>query len=162
LLGIGIYTLINSGVDQSIALDIANILLTVGLNVIVTGLISGRLLYAQRQLRKSIPSASREGRIFYGGIVGTLVESAAPVAIFGVGYAVSYLFIEQNVDGKEANNVFGIGYTALAVSSFEFRASMVLILTFLSYSLSFDVSRFKGACTPVDHLSGGYWELLGE
>ncbi|KAH6902260.1 hypothetical protein BKA70DRAFT_1157460 [Coprinopsis sp. MPI-PUGE-AT-0042] len=114
-LGINIYTHIPpyNSVFRSIPLDVANVFLSVGVNVIVTSLISGRLLHAQRQLRKSIPSASKDGKIFYVGIVATLVESAAPVAIFGIGSAISLLFIVQNVDGKEVNNIFSIGYNAL-------------------------------------------------
>ncbi|KAH6880302.1 hypothetical protein BKA70DRAFT_1343674 [Coprinopsis sp. MPI-PUGE-AT-0042] len=117
----GIYTHIPpyNSVFRSIPLDVANVFLSIGVNVIVTSLISGRLLHAQRQLRKSIPSASKDGKIFYVGIVATLVESAAPVAIFGIGSAISLLFIVQNVGGKEVNNIFSIGYNALVLIIFR-------------------------------------------
>ncbi|RXW21397.1 hypothetical protein EST38_g4457 [Candolleomyces aberdarensis] len=61
--------------------SVASTLLTVSTNIIVTTLITIRLLRARRTLAKLLPSA--DVRV-YTGVVAILIESAAPLAIFGV------------------------------------------------------------------------------
>jgi hypothetical protein len=60
---------------------VASTFLTVSTNVIVTGLITFRLLLARRDLVKVLPSA--DVRV-YTGVIAIPIESAAPLTIFGV------------------------------------------------------------------------------
>jgi hypothetical protein len=55
--------------------------LTVSTNIVVTSLITFRLLRARRALAKVLPSADMG---VYTGVIAILVESAAPVAVFGI------------------------------------------------------------------------------
>jgi hypothetical protein len=55
--------------------------LTVSTNIIVTSLITFRLLRARRALEKVLPSADMR---VYTGVIAILVESAAPLSIFGI------------------------------------------------------------------------------
>lgn len=54
---------------------------TVSVNILVTVLISGRLLHMRRQQAKLLQSVDSK---IYIGIVAILVESAAPLSVFGV------------------------------------------------------------------------------
>ncbi|RXW12436.1 hypothetical protein EST38_g13420 [Candolleomyces aberdarensis] len=65
---------------------VASTLLTVSTNIIVTTLITIRLLRARRTLAKLLPSA--DVRV-YTGVIAILIESAAPLAIFGIMAAVA-------------------------------------------------------------------------
>jgi hypothetical protein len=56
-------------------------LLIVSNNVVVTSLITFRLLLARRSLAKVLPSADMQ---VYTGVVAILIESAAPLTIFGI------------------------------------------------------------------------------
>jgi hypothetical protein len=55
--------------------------LTVSTNIVVTSLITFRLLCARRALAKVLPSADMR---VYTSVIAILVESAAPLSIFGV------------------------------------------------------------------------------
>jgi hypothetical protein len=59
----------------------ASTFLTVSTNIVVTSLITLRLLRARRALGKVLPSADMQ---VYTGVIAILVESAAPLTIFGV------------------------------------------------------------------------------
>ncbi|KAJ2917309.1 hypothetical protein MD484_g3096, partial [Candolleomyces efflorescens] len=59
-------------------------LLTVLTNVIVTTLISLHLLRARRTLISLMPGTSKSGGVSHTGIIAILVESAAPLTVFGV------------------------------------------------------------------------------
>jgi hypothetical protein len=59
----------------------ASTFLTVSTNIFVTSLITFRLLRARRALAKVLPSADMG---VYTGVIALLVESAAPLTIFGV------------------------------------------------------------------------------
>jgi hypothetical protein len=59
----------------------ASTFLTVSTNIIVTTLITFRLLRARRALAKVLPSADMQ---LYTGVITILIESAAPLTIFGI------------------------------------------------------------------------------
>ncbi|KAJ2915205.1 hypothetical protein MD484_g5199, partial [Candolleomyces efflorescens] len=59
----------------------ASTFLTVSTNIIVTSLITFRLVRARRALVKILPAADVH---VYTGVIAILVESAAPLAIFGI------------------------------------------------------------------------------
>jgi hypothetical protein len=61
--------------------SVASTFLTVSTSVIVTGLITFRLLRARRDLVKVLPSA--DVRV-YTGVIAILIEPAAPLTIFGI------------------------------------------------------------------------------
>ena len=61
--------------------------LTVSTNIIVTAFITFRLTRARRIFGELLPSAA-DLRI-YTGVIATLVESAAPLAVFGVAAAIT-------------------------------------------------------------------------
>ena len=63
----------------------ASAFLTVATNIFVTSLISFRLVRARRNLQKSLPG--RDMQVYTGDIV-VLVESAAPLAVFGLVVAI--------------------------------------------------------------------------
>ena len=66
--------------DSGVKYTVASTLLTVLTNIIVTTLIAIRLLRARRNLAKLLPSA--DVRV-YTGVIAILIESAAPLTIFG-------------------------------------------------------------------------------
>ena len=59
----------------------ASTFLTVSTNIIVTSFITFRLLRARRTLAKLLPSADAQ---LYTGVIAILIESAAPLTIFGI------------------------------------------------------------------------------
>jgi hypothetical protein len=59
----------------------ASTYLTVSTNIIVTSFITFRLLRARRTLGEVLPSADMR---VYTGVIAILVESAAPLAVFGI------------------------------------------------------------------------------
>ncbi|TFK17624.1 hypothetical protein FA15DRAFT_710628 [Coprinopsis marcescibilis] len=97
------------------------IFLSVSLNVMITALICFRLLRAHRTLACLLPSQSLT---LYTRIVVLLIEAAAPIAVFGLGYAVALLVSQANPAmarvsvGKEiANEVFATGYYLFSAPS---------------------------------------------
>ncbi|RXW21395.1 hypothetical protein EST38_g4455 [Candolleomyces aberdarensis] len=78
-----------TGQDNStVNYSAASTLLTVSTNIIVTTLITIRLLCARRTLANLLPSA--DVRV-YTGVITILIESAAPLTIFGIITAVTSL-----------------------------------------------------------------------
>lgn len=59
----------------------ASVFLTVSTNIVVTSLITFRLLRARRTLAKALPSADMRP---YTSVIAILVESAVPLTIFGI------------------------------------------------------------------------------
>lgn len=59
----------------------ASTFLTVSTNILVTGLITFRLLRARQDLSKLLPSADAR---LYTGVISILIESAAPLTVFGI------------------------------------------------------------------------------
>ena len=70
----------NSGAHAS-GYSAVSALLTVSTNFIVTAFITFRLLRARRTLAKLLPLA--DARV-YTGVIAILIESAAPLTVFGI------------------------------------------------------------------------------
>lgn len=90
--------------------DTADVSLILVLNVLVTLLISYRLIQAQRKFSKIFPEADHK---IYFGIVAILVESAAPLAALSIGYTITLM-----VPGEaayRANDIFGIPFNAALI-----------------------------------------------
>ncbi|KAJ3543191.1 hypothetical protein NMY22_g3233 [Coprinellus aureogranulatus] len=95
------------------------IILSVVLNMLVTFLISARLLLARRRLRAMFPDANSSKQ--YTGVVAILIESAIPVSLFGLGLAI-ILGISRDrdphiVEKEAANYVFSALYFSFAALS---------------------------------------------
>jgi hypothetical protein len=67
--------------DTSTKYSSASTLLTVTTNISVTSFITFRLLHARRTMAKLLPSADAR---LYTGVIAILIESAAPVTVFGI------------------------------------------------------------------------------
>lgn len=87
-----------------VRLDVIRIALTVSLNVILTGSICFRLISARNRLQ-AVFSRDHENIHMYTGVIAILVESAAPVAIFGVALAATYG--TGNVTGLAFGQIWG-------------------------------------------------------
>ena len=90
--------------------------LLVGLSVLITSLIAFRLIHAQRRFKSVFPDTNYA---VYTGIISILVESAAPVAVFGIASSVSGLYSNKSSQGYQATSIFqilflnaGVGGTA--------------------------------------------------
>ena len=89
-IGIGaksIAVLLSDPTKRDRRLDIANIFISVFLHLIITALICGRLLYAHRKV--SLLMTAEKTKNPYLGTISILIESAAPLAIFGIGTAIT-------------------------------------------------------------------------
>ena len=73
-------------------------ILTVSTNVIVTSMISFHLIRARRGLSKVLPSRDLK---LYTGVVALLLESALPLAIFGIMYATVVLCSPGGTKGAQ-------------------------------------------------------------
>ncbi|TFK23750.1 hypothetical protein FA15DRAFT_757037 [Coprinopsis marcescibilis] len=82
--------------------------LKLGINISTTSLISYRLLRMRSSLKKNFPTV--DSRV-YLGVVAILVESALPVVIFGLMYAITI-----TLKGKAAYKVYG--FSAIAYNFF--------------------------------------------
>jgi len=94
-LAMGIVALVQSAApgssifaQQSVNFVIPWVSLTTGLNVILTGLITLRLLSARHYLIKADLTEARELSKVYTSVVAILVESALPFSILGIIFAV--------------------------------------------------------------------------
>jgi hypothetical protein len=92
--GVYIYT---TGVDAT-RYSAASTFLTVATNFVVTSIITFRLLRARHTLSKLLPTADAR---LYTGVISILIESAAPLTIFGVIAA-----ILQQIDAQESPGYF--------------------------------------------------------
>ena len=82
--------------------------ISVSFNVLVTAIISSRLMVAHRQLKRFTMATQRQR---YAGVTALLVESALPLAISGILFAIFY--------GKNSPAAIAFGNTwgAMVVSS---------------------------------------------
>jgi hypothetical protein len=80
-IGLFIATVFFPIVSSRLSIAAASSFLTVSTNIVVTSLITFRLLRARCALAKVLPSADMR---VYTGVIAILVESAAPLTIFGV------------------------------------------------------------------------------
>lgn len=93
------------------------IILSVLVNLLITILIATRLLRARRKLTALFPDS--KGAAQYTGVIAILIESAIPISVFGLGFAI-ILGVTHNGDPdllqKEvANYVFSSLYFSFAV-----------------------------------------------
>ncbi|KAF6748200.1 hypothetical protein DFP72DRAFT_917207, partial [Ephemerocybe angulata] len=96
------------------------VFLSVTTNILVTILISSRLVHARRRLSGMLGDSNKTLGHFTG-IVAILIESAVPLSVFGLGYAI-VLAITKNGDPKllqkeVANYVFSVLYYSFAALS---------------------------------------------
>lgn len=108
-------------------LSAADTLLLVGLNILLVCLMSFRLVRAQKRFTSALPNSTHK---VYLGIVGILIESAAPIAIFGIGIVVARLYVYKGTLGSFA------GYQALTTLSILFRASGFLCAQFIIFRVA--------------------------
>ena len=95
---------------QNDKLNTADISLTITSNILITALILFRLIRAQKKFTALLPHMDHK---IYIGIVSILVESAAPVALFGIG-SVATLPL-TGYEGYQAGTIFSILYTCTIV-----------------------------------------------
>lgn len=95
-------------------LNAVGVSLTVSLNILITSLITFRLIRAHRRLSRALPYSTYHAGI-YCAIVAILVESAAPIGIFGIGVVVTRLMANGSDTAWKAAPVFNILYDAAAV-----------------------------------------------
>ena len=100
-------------------------ILFVAANVILTLLISFRLIRAQRRLASVMPDTDHR---FYLGIVSVLVESAAPVAVFGVALAVATLCYDKSFPGGKAAVILQPIFCAALVNELSYNTHCKLTL----------------------------------
>ncbi|KAH6908444.1 hypothetical protein BKA70DRAFT_1149673 [Coprinopsis sp. MPI-PUGE-AT-0042] len=90
---------------QDSKLDAADIFCTVGINILVTILIWSRLVRARKRFMEALPHTDHK---VYIGVIAVLVESAAPVAVFGTALAITSL-LSSGVAWK-VRTIFAILY----------------------------------------------------
>jgi hypothetical protein len=95
--------------------DIATLVLTILVNVVVTALLSLRLQKAQRNVESALVS----GNTVYLGVIVILVESAAPMAVTGIGLVIASLI--PTINGWKAATIFDIFFKNFAVRQFVCR-----------------------------------------
>lgn len=94
--------------------------LTVSMNIMVTLLISFRLIQMRRSLTWLMPSRSLY-ECNYSGVLSILMDSALPLTVFGLGYAIS-LIVDAGVTNASTkrwqivNIVFATLYYSFTVS----------------------------------------------
>ncbi|KAH6908435.1 hypothetical protein BKA70DRAFT_268755 [Coprinopsis sp. MPI-PUGE-AT-0042] len=93
-------------------LNTVDISLTIGLNIIITLLISLRLFRAHKRLRTALPDSHHK---LYLGIIAILVESAAPLAIFGIGTIITLPLSDANKTAWKSGTIFDILYNVSAI-----------------------------------------------
>ncbi|KAH6908440.1 hypothetical protein BKA70DRAFT_1188863 [Coprinopsis sp. MPI-PUGE-AT-0042] len=103
-LGIGIRTYIPFGFD-SVDLNTADVSLTVGLNVLITFFISFRLVRAQKRFSTALPDTDHKP---YLGIAAILIESAAAISVFGLGYIIALPLSKDSPVSWRATSIFSI------------------------------------------------------
>ena len=106
-------------------------LLTVSTNVVVTSLITFRLLRARRALAKVLPAESLQ---VYTGVIAILVESAAPLTLFGIVAAIlQQLSAVLSVESLVSSSVFDALFYSFCASSSIYLPYPLCVLTPRSY-----------------------------
>lgn len=96
--------------------------LTISTNIMVTGLIAFHLLRVRHHLRKVFPTQNME---LYTGIVAILIESALPLSVFGIIYAVMGTVGLPNATAPGGR--FMIAYYVVCTFFFSFCVSVLII-----------------------------------
>ncbi|KAH6888230.1 hypothetical protein BKA70DRAFT_67326 [Coprinopsis sp. MPI-PUGE-AT-0042] len=108
-LAVGIRTWIPMAYRTVNETDIATLVFTILVNVVVTALLSLRLQKAQSNVASTLVS----GNAMYMGVIAILVESAAPMAVTGIGLVIASLI--PTIDGWKAATIFDIFFKNFAV-----------------------------------------------
>lgn len=124
--------------------EAAWIMLNVVTNVIVTSLIAFKLLSNRRELARIMPN--RDLRM-YTGVVEMLIESVAPLSVFGIVYAA--VGVVAKGEGEVVTNVFSFLYYSLCVSILPRGRWLLARLPRLFFSD--DVFRYFGTCADKGH-----------
>lgn len=130
-------------------LGVADVLLSVALNLLVTGLISVRLIHAHRRLSRAIPLAKHRWHL---NTIAILLESAAPLAICGLGLAIVGL-LEDSVSVLKVDTMFFIGYRIAAVGS----TSLYYGMRYITNAKILQLDTFA----PAHYLPGSVRSLVG-
>ncbi|TFK21424.1 hypothetical protein FA15DRAFT_624011 [Coprinopsis marcescibilis] len=116
--GMGIDSLIPASSMSTRASRVAWIFLLVSTNIIITALISFRLLRARSRLAKLLPDRTNTLDT-YSGVIAILIESAAPLSIFGLAFASNmiYSFNNATIPSELAQYILaGLFYSFTALS----------------------------------------------
>ncbi|KAH6908916.1 hypothetical protein BKA70DRAFT_1188727 [Coprinopsis sp. MPI-PUGE-AT-0042] len=118
----GIASLCMEKESVAAALAVSTVLCSVGVSIMVTILIIGRLIHRRQGVLDLFPN--RKPSRMYTSAVATLVEAAAPLAIFGIALAVitlvryfTVLSDKQRPHWRVAYDVFSLLYYSFSVSS---------------------------------------------
>lgn len=100
----------------------ADISLLVTVNIMVTSLVSFRLIRAHNHFTKSLPNTTHR---WYLGIITILIESAAPMAISGLGLIIMIALVKDQVPQSILNaaTTFNLFWTITSVCLCLFVAS---------------------------------------
>ena len=135
---------------------IASAALGVATNVMVTSLILIRLAMTWLTIRKSFPD--RKTPHIYTDIAAILVESAAPLAVFGICFitttAINYLNPPNTIDQAGKSMVLSSMFDWLYYSFCVSDISLSLLL------LTKDVFGITGLIPSNDHFPGRNWPFL--
>jgi hypothetical protein len=103
--------------------------LTIAMNIMVTFLISLRLLVTSHSISKMLGPSQRMavGRTPYAGVVAILIEAALPLTVFGLGYAIS-LVVDVGITTESVSRWQTVN-GAFAALYFTFVVSKLLFLT---------------------------------
>ncbi|KAH6901860.1 hypothetical protein BKA70DRAFT_1568074 [Coprinopsis sp. MPI-PUGE-AT-0042] len=109
--------------ERDMNLDMANIFISTFLHIIITILICGKLSHAHRRVEKALSSRARNP---FAGSISILIESAAPLAVFGLGTAIT-VALPPSVLATKAGMVLQIPYKFFMTLSLQliiFRVAM--------------------------------------
>ena len=99
--------------------------MTIGMNILITSLICGRLFYYSRRIRRLLGNDTAET---YTSIAAILIESAAPYSLVGLMFLIPY------AQGSGTAIAFGQVWAKMAVGFYYF---------LLFYYFIFIISFFK-------------------
>jgi len=116
--------------------------LSVSLNIIVTCLITFKLLSARRQLKQSLPEDSLR---MYTGVSAILVESALPFSVLGIVFAVTY---GKNLDVGPAFLFVWAAFCALSPQFIIFRVTVGKSWTANTITRGTTVTMFHSETSP--------------
>ncbi|EAU87894.2 hypothetical protein CC1G_01541 [Coprinopsis cinerea okayama7 len=98
--------------------------LAIALNIMVTGLISFRLIRARKHFAQVIPERNLN---LYNGIVAILIESALPLALFGIGHAVALIITPGSTTESASNWQIALSTFSLLYYSFTALSPQMII-----------------------------------
>ncbi|KAH6901850.1 hypothetical protein BKA70DRAFT_675973 [Coprinopsis sp. MPI-PUGE-AT-0042] len=124
-IGVGIKSLVAFlGPDErDMDLDMANIFISILLHILITILICGKLAHAHRQVEKGFSLKTRSPFL---GTMSILIESAAPLAVSGLGTAIA-VALPPSVKVTKVGMIFQILYNVcmgLSLQLIIFRVAM--------------------------------------